>query len=167
MEHHSIRKTLLNKTFTEDLITKPPASTKNKTANHFYIPKTIGRPLSNMSSFKRTFKKTDNKTGEYQSPGKDIEYFRDILNYSKGLIKAYNKDKFRLKLNKTVKSFSIEPNDYTENISPVRENYINFNSTQRLKEQSSKFRLVKDTDKIINYLDLDNYYNKLERDETK
>ena len=167
MEHHSIRKTLLNKTFTEDFITKPPASTKNKTANHFYIPKTIGRPLSNMSSFKRTFKKTDNKTGEYQSPGKDIEYFRDILNYSKGLIKAYNKDKFRLKLNKTVKSFSIEPNDYTENISPVRENYINFNSTQRLKEQSSKFRLVKNTDKIINYLDLDNYYNKLERDETK
>ena len=52
MEHQSIRKTLSNKTFTEDMITKPPASTKNKTSNHFYIPKNIGRPLSNMSSLK-------------------------------------------------------------------------------------------------------------------
>ena len=100
LDQNSIRKTV-----TSSYFTKKPRSTKNKHTKHFFLFRNEGRPSSTFSQFRQNRQLTSHTKTDVNytiNSNKNIAYFRDILNYSKGLINKYNQDKLGIKLNNTV-----------------------------------------------------------------
>ena len=162
LDQNSIRKTVTSSSFT-----KKPRSTKNKDTKHFFLFRNEGRPSSTFSQFRQNRQLTSHTKTDVNytiNSNKNIAYFRDILNYSKGLINKYNQDKLDIKLNNTVKTLSSEHNDYPITISPTKATITFINNQSR---KNNKISIKKHLEKGISQLNLDDYYNNIEKYETK
>lgn len=101
-----------------------------------------------------------------KSKPKDINYFREILSFSKHIPKRYKNDKFLLKIHNNVKSITEDPK-YNESITLTASNFNGIKKARQNEDNILNDKMSKTSMNGMNIEIFDNYYNRIESDKKR